>query len=87
MHGAFDRFAIWLEEVPEQACYCAQNFYLLHNKAIQSQKIAISLKTAENECEALLISNPRPATRVTFRVDPDCAVFCKECYPNCLVGI
>ena len=33
---------------------------------------------AENEREVLLMSCPRPATRVTFKVDPDCEVFCKE---------
>ena len=36
------------------------------------------MKMAENEREALLGTSPRPATRVTFKVDPDCATSCKE---------
>jgi len=59
MHEAFDRFAIWLEEVPGQ-----ENNYIV--------------EMAENEREALLTSIPRPATHVTFKVDPDCVAFCKE---------
>ena len=33
MHDAFDRFAIWLEEVPGQVCHCAPTFFLSHDKA------------------------------------------------------
>ena len=33
---------------------------------------------AENEREVLRMTLPRPATCVTFKVDPDCAAFCKE---------
>ena len=33
---------------------------------------------AENERRVLRALSPRPATCVTFKVDPDCAAFCKE---------
>ena len=33
---------------------------------------------AENERRVLCALYPRPATCVTFKVDPDCAAFCKE---------
>ena len=36
------------------------------------------MKVAENEREVLLNTLPRPAARVTFKVDPDCVAFCKE---------
>ena len=36
------------------------------------------MKMAENERRVLRALSPRPATCVTFKVDPDCAAFCKE---------
>ena len=33
---------------------------------------------AENERRVLRALSPRPATCIAFKVDPDCAAFCKE---------
>ena len=41
MHEAFDRFAIWLELVPGQVCYCARNFTSCMTRQSNPRKIAI----------------------------------------------
>ena len=53
-------------------------FFLLHDKAIQSQENTYIVEMAENERDVLRMTLPRPPTCVTFKVDPDCAAFCKE---------
>lgn len=79
VHQAFDRFGIWLEEVPGQVRFTfCPNFFLSHDKAIQSQENTYNVVMAENERRALQALIPRPATCVTFKVDSDCAAFCKE---------
>jgi hypothetical protein len=55
-----------------------QIFPLFLDKAIQSQENNYIVEMAENEREALLMTAPHPAARVTFKVDPDCLAFCKE---------
>jgi hypothetical protein len=78
MHEAFDRFAIWLEEVPGQVCHCAPKISSSIDNANQSQENNYIVKMAENEREALLMTTPCPAALVNFKVDPDCVAFCKE---------
>jgi hypothetical protein len=79
MHGAFDRFAMWLEEVPGEVCHCASNFSS-HDKTIESQekRNAYTVEMAENKRDVLRWIHPYPRTRVTFKVDPECAAYCKE---------
>ena len=78
MHDAFDRFALWLEEIPGQVCHCAPNFSSHMTRQIQSQENTYIVEMAENEHDVLRTTLPRPPTCVTFKVDPDCAAFCKE---------
>jgi len=77
VHKAFDRFGIWLEEIPGQVRF-SPKFLLLHDKAVQLQENTYKVEMAENEREVLGALFPRPASCVTFKVDPDCAAFCKE---------
>ena len=44
MHEAFDRFAIWLEEVPGQVCHCAPNFSSRMTRQSNTRKIPILWK-------------------------------------------
>ena len=78
MHDAFDRFALWLEEVPGQVCHCAPNFSSHMTRQIQSQENTYIVEMAENEHDVLRTTLPRPPTCVTFKVDPDRAAFCKD---------
>ena len=73
MHQAFDRFAIWLEEVPGQI---VSQSLLSHDKTIQSQENTYNVAMAESYRHALQLHCPRPASCVTFKVNPDCAAFC-----------
>ena len=41
MHNAFDRFAIWFEEVPGKVCHCAPNFSSCMTRQSNPRKIPI----------------------------------------------
>ena len=41
MHDAFDRFGIWLEEVPGQVCHCARIFSFSMTRQSNPRKIPI----------------------------------------------
>ena len=42
MHDAFDRFALWLEEIPGQVCCCAPKFSSCMTRQSNPRKITIS---------------------------------------------
>ena len=44
MHDAFDRFAIWLEEIPGQVCLCVPNFSSCMTRQSNPRKITILWK-------------------------------------------
>jgi hypothetical protein len=89
---AFDRFGIWLEEVPGQVrfTFCPK-FFLSPNRAIQSQENIYIVEMAENERRVLrahfhpvlpLVSLSK-LTQIVRRFVRRMALR----YPSCLVGI
>jgi hypothetical protein len=79
LHIAFHHFPIWLEEVPGQVRFTScLSFFLSYDKSIRSQENTYHVVMAEKMRRVLQRIAPRPATCVTFKVDPDCESFCKE---------
>ena len=79
MHQAYDSFDIWLEEVPGLVRFTlCPNLFLSHDKTIQSQENTYNVVIAEEVRRGYERQSPRPTPCVTFKVNPDCAAFCKE---------
>jgi hypothetical protein len=90
MHDAFDRFAMWLEEVPGQVSYCASNFSSRMTRQFNPRKIPILWKwpkTSAMYCGRLIPVLPLVSLSKLTQTVQRIAGRTAWRYPNCLVGI